>query len=273
MRFGVGITTRNRPHVLKTSLDHHLAFPTIDARFVIVDDYSNGDCDNESHVDHFSKNTCNEVIFRKSDRRLGIAKAKNACLSLLADCDHVFLFDDDSWPIADNWAEKWTAVHILNNVGHSMFNVIDPEMLSVNPGFERLIRITHRINSGDNEIVEMTNAFGVVLYYTRECLSAIGGFDPTAPHVYGFEHAQHSLRASKAGFTADKGYLVPAIGDDLLYSVDINYCMLKQRPPIDAEWLPNFTSSVPPEESLNANLNVVLMGNFPVFIPIEDPLA
>ena len=35
--------------------------------------------------------------------RQGVARRKNECLRALKDCDYVFLFDDDCFPIKDGW--------------------------------------------------------------------------------------------------------------------------------------------------------------------------
>jgi glycosyltransferase involved in cell wall biosynthesis len=41
----------------------------------------------------------------RHETSLGIVASKNASLSALMDagCEHLFLWDDDAWPIADNW--------------------------------------------------------------------------------------------------------------------------------------------------------------------------
>jgi glycosyltransferase involved in cell wall biosynthesis len=273
MRFGIGITTRNRPHVVASALEHFLAFPTADARYVIVDDASDDTCDVETVVRRFSELTDAEVIYRKSPQRMGISNAKNACLAKFTDCEYVFLFDDDSWPIAEDWAEKWVAVNEINEIGHSMFNVVNPSLLSRNTGFNSLICISSKINRFRNTMVELTNSFGVVLYFTRPCLDALGGFDPATPHFYGFEHVQMSRRATAAGFTKGKTYLVPEIASTLIYSVDINYIMLRLLPPLETPWLSGFSSSVAATESQEAYLNIGILDSPPIHIPLVDPIA
>jgi glycosyltransferase involved in cell wall biosynthesis len=45
------------------------------------------------------------VQLLRHETSLGIVASKNASLSALMDagCEHLFLWDDDAWPIADNW--------------------------------------------------------------------------------------------------------------------------------------------------------------------------
>lgn len=273
MKYGIGITTRNRPFVLKTSLAHFAAFPTENVRYVVIDDASENGSENETIVLDFSSSIGEEVVYKRSHTRMGIANAKNACLAELQDCDFVFLFDDDSWPIAENWADQWVQINEANNVGHSMYNVVDPNLLKLNKGYANLICVTSKLGRYKNTMVELTNSFGVVLYFTRECLNVLGGFQPDAPHPYGFEHVQISMRAAQAGFTAGKRYLVPQIASSLIYSVDISYVMLKQEPPIAADWLSGFMSSVAASESGEANKNIHLIESPPINIPLHNPLG
>lgn len=39
------------------------------------------------------------------EENVGIARHKNKCLELLADagCEHLFLFDDDAYPLVEDW--------------------------------------------------------------------------------------------------------------------------------------------------------------------------
>src|SRR5690606_26252831 len=87
-RIGIGITTRNRPDALRTALEHHHAHLPPGALLVIVDDASAEPVEDADW---------------RSETQAGIPAAKNKCLELLDGCEHVFLWDDDAWPIADDW--------------------------------------------------------------------------------------------------------------------------------------------------------------------------
>lgn len=276
---GIGITTRNRPEVLETALQHFTRFPTPDSRIVVVDDNSDPNLSSVAVVEKFKTDNPNiEVIHRVSPRRLGIARAKNACLVMLQDCEHVFLFDDDTWPKADDWAKKWIEVNQANNVGHSMWNVFvrkgestpDQVRASIEPIQEWVITT---INDADYRMIAWQNCLGVMLYFSRACLDAIGGYDPAAANVYGYEHAQVSHRASSAGFCHGYPYISPAIGDKLVYSFDISYRWMNEEPPLPVSWKDRFRSSVTDSEAAEHVRNAPLMSNHTIFIPLTDPLA
>lgn len=279
VRIGIGITTRKRPEVLTTALAHFTEFPTENSKIVIVEDDPEQDHATGLVVANFQEeNPTVEVIFRKSTQRLGIARAKNACLAMLQDCDHVFLFDDDTWPKAHGWAEKWIEINQANNVGHSMWNVFvrksenTPSQVraSIEPIQEWVITT---INDAEHQMVAWQNCLGVVLYFSRACLDAIGGYDGSAENVYGYEHAQVSHRASDAGFCLGYPYISPAIGDKLVYSFDISYRWMGEESPLDVPWKHNFRSSVTDSEAAGHPKNAVLMSKRPVHIPLVDPLA
>lgn len=276
---GIGITTRNRPEVLDTALKHFTAFPTANTRYVIVDDNSDTEIETNKVVQSFIQNNPDiDIIYRPSPRRLGIARAKNACLSALTDCEHVFLFDDDTWPKTHGWAEKWIEINQDNGVGHSMWNVFvrksenTPEQVraSIEPIQEWVITT---INDADHQMVAWQNCLGVMLYFSRDCLNAIGGYDGSAENVYGFEHAQVSHRASDAGFCKGYPYISPAVSDKLVYSFDISYRWMHENSPLDIPWKDTFKSSVTKDEADLHTKNAKLMSVRTVHIPLVDPLA
>ena len=48
----------------------------------------------------------------------GVAAAKNECLRELKDCDYVFLFDDDCFPIKEGWAQMFIDAHNVTGCHH-----------------------------------------------------------------------------------------------------------------------------------------------------------
>lgn len=90
-KIGIGVTTYNRPEMLKKCLDHIKKHTFNDNVTIYVADDSN--------------------------ERKGVAYRKNECLRALKDNDYVFLFDDDCYPIRDGWVEFF----IQSNIGHCMF--------------------------------------------------------------------------------------------------------------------------------------------------------
>jgi hypothetical protein len=126
----------------------------------------------------------------------GIAKAKNMCLALLDDCEHIFLFDDDCFPKVDNWYEPY----INAGIPHLCYT-FDRKVLSVKNG-----------------IKEHELPCGCMLYINRKCLDVVGGFD-TDFDGYGFEHPDYSQRVCNAGL--QYAPFLDVVGSNLLiHSMD-----------------------------------------------------
>src|SRR6187402_2101376 len=93
MRIGIGVTCHNRHEVARNTLSHICRLMPPDAKIVVVDDASTKE---PPFIPDYRFTT-----------NVGIARAKNKCLELLDGCDHIFLFDDDTFPIADDWWEPY----------------------------------------------------------------------------------------------------------------------------------------------------------------------
>lgn len=90
-QIGICITTKGRDRYLSRSIENHLKHLPQNAKIIVVDDGSDDPKELENvEYFHFVEN-------------VGIPKAKNKCLELAQDCEHIFLFDDDIYPIVDNW--------------------------------------------------------------------------------------------------------------------------------------------------------------------------
>jgi glycosyltransferase involved in cell wall biosynthesis len=260
---GVGITTRNRHEVLRVGLRHFSNFHEGNIRYVVVDD--NSDEPYDAIVNEFAADI--DVALRRSPRRLGVAAAKNACLAALSECDDVFLFDDDAWPRSANWASRWLSVAAEHQVGHSMY----VNYLNEN---DTLYRIKDTQGSGEMAMNWWNNCMGLALHFSRDCLNSIGGYDiVNAKNVYGYEHAQMSQRAKRAGFAGSgkASYASPAIVDELVYSMDVT-CYFHGAPspcglPVACP------RTVTPEEIAGAEQNSQLMRLQATFIELIDPLV
>lgn len=161
-RIGVGITTHNRPDAFQKTF-HEIKRRTPGAKIVVVDDAS--DIPVQEATYRFEKN-------------VGIARAKNKCLELLDDCDHIFLFDDDTYPIVDEWWKPY----VESPEPHLAFswNLIDVYRDSKHAAFHA---------SG-----------GCMLYVEKHVLQAVGGME-TCFGRWGWEHVNWSDRIHNAGFT------------------------------------------------------------------------
>ncbi|WP_376779411.1 glycosyltransferase family 2 protein, partial [Atlantibacter hermannii] len=92
-RIGIAITTHNRPDVLKKAIEQHKKHLPAGALVVVIDDGSKP-----------AAVVSDDVQLLHHETSLGIVASKNASLAALMDarCEHLFLWDDDAWPIADN---------------------------------------------------------------------------------------------------------------------------------------------------------------------------
>lgn len=176
------ITTRNRPEAFKAVLERIKKHTNCEYQLVIVDDASNIPyCD---------------ATYRFEERS-GIPAVKNKCLEL-AKYDHIFLFDDDTYPICDEWYLPY-----------------------VNSGKEHLCYTFLTAFKRKEGFRYFTLGNGCVLYVTRKCIETIGGFDWN----YGlgkYEHVDFSRRIHNAGLTE-------SIFIDIENSSELLYCMDQKK--------------------------------------------
>ncbi|MBJ9205693.1 glycosyltransferase family 2 protein [Citrobacter sp. FDAARGOS_156] len=178
-RIGIAISTHQRSEVLKRALEQHLKHLPAGALVVVIDDGSKP-----------AAAVPDGVQLLRHETSLGIVASKNASLSALMDarCEHLFLWDDDAWPIADNWhlpyiesPEPHLAYQFLDLAGRNKLNDLS---------------VLYR----DDQHVAYTGQRGVMLYYHRSAIEKVGGFDP----IYGrgmYEHSDLALRIHNAGLT------------------------------------------------------------------------
>ena len=172
-KIGVAVTTRNRRETLDLFLKHFCKFSSVED-LVIVDDNS------DTPLTNWNAEGLN-VHYFYSPERLGIAGAKNKCLSELyrLGSTHFFLLDDDAFPQKAGWEDYYINTGLEAEIPHLTYN---------NKSW--WIR---RIESGPT-IDIYNHSSGILLYYTKEILDTIGGFD-TRFGWAGWEHIQHSRRA------------------------------------------------------------------------------
>jgi glycosyltransferase involved in cell wall biosynthesis len=171
---GVAITVHNRNEMAKETISEWKKFMPENSKLVVVDD-------------------CSSVPFEGSDYRfsynVGIARAKNKCLELLDDCDHIFLADDDVFPIVEDWYKPY----LESNEPH----------LSMT--FEHLkdgrSNGNKRNRNLPNGLSEYHKPCGCLLYIHKSVVEKIGGFDEGFVR-WGFEHVEYSLRAYNHGLTS-----------------------------------------------------------------------
>ncbi|WP_370361464.1 glycosyltransferase family 2 protein, partial [Enterobacter cloacae complex sp. 742-ADZ3-9B] len=196
-RIGIAISTHQRADVLKRAIEQHLRHLPAGAQVVVVDDGSKP-----------AAVVPDGVQLLRHETSLGIVASKNASLTALMDagCEHLFLWDDDAWPIADNWHLPY----IESPEPHLAYQFLDLA------GTNKLkdMAVLYR----DDKHIASTGQRGVMLYYHRSAIEKVGGFDP----VYGrgmYEHSDLALRIHNAGLTT-WAYGDVAGSEKLIHSLD-----------------------------------------------------
>lgn len=247
-RIGIAITTHNRADVLATALAQHEQHLPTGAFVVVVDDGSKRPVSAPDWV---------KII--RIDVTQGIVAAKNACLRELmnAGCSEFFLWDDDAWPIADNWHQPY----IDSPEPHLAYQFLD----LAGPRKLKDIAILHT----DDRHVAYSGQRGVMLYYRRDVIEKVGGFD----WVYGrgmYEHSDLAMRIHHAGLTS-WAFADVAGSAKLIHSMDEHEAVARSVPPADRDALvkrnadthnrrrdAGYTSYVPLSEPVNVVLTSML---------------
>lgn len=174
-----------------------------------------------------------------------VAEGKNDCLRQLKDCDDIFLFDDDTYPINNGWAE-WFIQHAKTS-GNNHF---------------AYLRQVHQIRRMKLEhgIGFYNNSAGCMMYLNKTVLEKVGAFD-TKYKRYGFEHVNYSERCYRAGLTQARN-VCPINADDYVVSLDM-----------DAWYEVNFVhystlSADEMEKSVNDNYLIFQHDTFDTYLPL-----
>ncbi|HCC7866872.1 glycosyltransferase family 2 protein [Citrobacter portucalensis] len=197
VRIGIAITTHNRHEVLKRAIEQHMKHLPSGALVVVIDDGSSP-----------AAIVPDGVKLVRHESSLGIVASKNASLTALMDagCEHLFLWDDDAWPIADNWYLPY----IESPEPHLAYQFLD----LAGPRKINDMAVLYR----DDKHIAYTGQRGVMLYYHRSAIEKVGGFDP----VYGrgmYEHPDLALRIYNAGLST-WAFADVAGSEKLIHSMD-----------------------------------------------------
>jgi len=167
---GIGVTTYRRPEMLNKCLEYIKKYSKAGYKLHIADD--------------------------TFDRR-GVAYRKNECLRALKDCDYIFLFDDDCYPINEGWEDLF----IKSGEHHLLF---------LHPSHQRTI-----VRGG---IEHYNNCGGVFMFLTQQAVNLVGAFNEMY-ELWGLEHADYSQRIHYSGITPAP-YMHLKKTDKYLYSED-----------------------------------------------------
>jgi hypothetical protein len=170
---GIGITTHNRKH-LQLTVDRVRKY-TPNAKIVVVDDASDNKVTSNFRFEH----------------NVGVAKAKNKCLELLEDCEYIFLFDDDTYPIKLGWEQEYINEYKRTENEHFCFTFDHLK------GGAKNGNIRQGIIKG---LPYFNNPCGCMMFITKQVLNEVGGMSSLYKR-YGYEHLGWSNRIHNAGLT------------------------------------------------------------------------
>jgi len=182
-KIGIGITTRNRAEILKYTLAKHKEFSH--GKIVVVNDGGERlGIEEEVWIEHS-----------------GVANAKNECLRQLSDCDHVFLLDDDIYPIHKEWQQAYLKAHTEHKQDVLLW-------MTIRNGLDK--------NLGT--ISTYKRIQGVLFSLTRKAIEVAGGFN-TEYGLYGYTDFGYADRCKNLGLMPN-GYCSINNADQYLFSLD-----------------------------------------------------
>ena len=154
-------------------------------------------------------NGCAFIDYHDYSYRVGnntIAIDKNWLIKLLydLDCDYIFIFDDDCFPIREGWADFFINAHKKTGIDHFVL---------CKPDHNELIQRT--------PIVSLyQTGTGCMMFLTRKVIEQVGYINPEYGK-YGYEHAGYSWRIHQAGLTPS--WYVSVNGwEKFIYSWDLD---------------------------------------------------
>lgn len=190
---GIGVTTHNRSDLVTKTIAK-LQELTPGAKIVVVDDAS------------VQRLHLPGVEVYRFNRNVGIARAKNKCLELLNDCDHIFLFDDDTYPLQSGWTEPY-----INSPEHHLMYLFRDWASGLPVGDDAIVY-------QDDQHKAHHHARGCMLYVDSFALATIGGMDTRYGTAMN-EHLDWSIRINNAGLTTFR-YMDVVGSERLIYSMD-----------------------------------------------------
>lgn len=198
MKIAICITTRNRLKTFVKGWNYQFRFAPPDSRIFIVDDAS----DYRPAYYDLPENAEGYGF----DEQVGIARAKNKCLEMAYNwgADHIFLFDNDCFPIVQDWWKPY----VEHKEPHLMYQFKLPGKPSND--MQELYR--------DDQTVAYTHTRGAMLYVERRVLDIVGGMDTRYGEAM-YEHTDWTNRIHNAGLTTYRAMDVPN-SHKLLYCFD-----------------------------------------------------
>jgi GT2 family glycosyltransferase len=132
----------------------------------------------------------------------GIVYSKNKCIEMLyeAGCDHMFLFDDDTFIQSSDFI----TMYVKSGLNHACWNYnrtvlqFGIQATAFPPNHEPILK----------EYVELDKPNGCMLYVRREVIETVGGWDEDFKG-YGYDHVNWSDRIFNNGLTPARYIDIP----------------------------------------------------------------
>ncbi len=213
-KIGIAITTHNRANVFQKALAEQQRFLPPGAILCVVDDGSDQ-----------PPKTQNNVRLIRNEKAQGIPAAKNAGIRILMEegCTHLFLFDDDAYPLCADWYKPY-------------IRSPEPHLCAIFTHWADGTPVGDcNIIGGDQEHIWYSHARGYMLYLHRSAIEKVGGMDTIYRTGYE-EHLDLSDRIYTAGLTSWR-YMDVRNSDKLIYSADQAHTVPTSQPKIDRSTL------------------------------------
>lgn len=141
--------------------------------------------------------------------RRGPAWARNQALKTLMDeeCEYLFLFDDDCYPIMDGWAHYFVRQSMLSGV----------EFLGLPEAFKSTL-----IHKGKQEVAYWSNIIGCFNFQTRRFMETVGYYN-SEYKGYGYEDSARNHRAMRSGLVGSNNGFYPSLlrAPSYIFSEDV----------------------------------------------------
>lgn len=121
------------------------------------------------------------------------------------ECDYLFLFDDDCYPVSFGWEDKF----ISSGLNHASLTYC--EWSDGKPNKNKILKTYKGIDY-------FNNPCGMMLFFTRKCVEKVGGFNLDYKQ-YGLEHLGLSRRIYNAGLIPNP-FVCPSGAMDYFYCAD-----------------------------------------------------
>lgn len=175
-KIGIGVNVFNRHDMFKKCIEEINKYMPPNAVLVSVDDGS------EKPVEG--------VTFR-FDKNKGVAIAKNKTIELLykAGCEHIFLFDEDTYPMSKEWWKPYVESP-------------EPHLNYIFENFSTGVKLNDTtVIYKDKNKIAYSHVRGCMIYLHRSAIDVVGGMCPSFGR-YSYEHPHLSDRIFNAGLTS-----------------------------------------------------------------------